>query len=70
MDKVKYGLREYADNPLVFNEVPEWLAAAVMQGKIVPEFRTEDYWYLRVKTIDGEELIAPGDFIERDKIAA
>jgi hypothetical protein len=65
-DAVKCLLREYADEPLVFNEVPRWLQDAVSNGDIKPEFRSEDYWYYVVKTPTGLVDATPGDFIVRD----
>jgi hypothetical protein len=62
-DAVKCLLREYADNPLVFSEVPQWLQDAVQRGDIVPEFRSEDYWYYIVNTDKGRVAATPGDFI-------
>ena len=65
VDEVQYHYREYADNPLVFERVPPWLARAVETGAITPEFRSEDYWYLRVQTARGVLEIGPGDWIVR-----
>lgn len=65
IEAVQYGLQEYADNPLEFKEVPEWLEKAVEDGIIVPEFRSEDYWYLVIKTLEGNMDVTPGDWVVR-----
>jgi hypothetical protein len=66
IEAIKFPLREYADDPLVFREEPPtWLQEAITDGTITPEFRTEDYWYLRIKTLEGDHLATPGDFIIR-----
>lgn len=64
-DAVKCLMREYADEPLVFDEVPDWLQEAIEQKRIMPEFRTEDYWYYRIETLEGSMLASPGDWIIR-----
>lgn len=65
IEAVQYHLQEYADNPLQFNELPTWLSEAIDHGKITPEFRSEDYWYLVIKTLEGEMTVSPGDWIIR-----
>lgn len=60
---VKIKMREFADSPLVFDEVPEWLEEAVINNRVVPEFRSEDYWYYRVTTPRGVVLASPGQWI-------
>lgn len=65
LEAVQFHLREYADNPLVFDEVPSWLDEAISGGVIKPEFRTEDYWYLEIKSNNGYFLVGPGDWIIR-----
>lgn len=62
---VKCLMHEYADNPLIFEIVPQWLQDAISQKVIVPEFRSEDYWYYTIKTLEGEMLASPGDWIIR-----
>ncbi|MGW4076052.1 hypothetical protein ACWELB_21485 [Streptomyces asiaticus] len=68
VEAIQYGLAEYADNPweIRSDEIPQWLIDAARDGKIVPEFRSEDYWYLRVVTPRGEEYVGPDDWIARD----
>lgn len=65
IEAVRYHLQEYADNPLTFEHVPVWLADAVESGAVRPEFRGEDYWYLVVKTLEGDMDVKPGDWIIR-----
>lgn len=63
---VQYPLNEYADNPFTFHELPDWLTTAVQDETIRAEFRGEDYWYLIVKTPQGDATVAPDDWIVRD----
>ena len=65
VEAIQYGLQEYADNPLAFNETPDWLVEAIEDKIIVPEFRTEDYWYLIIKTLEGDMTVSPNDWIIR-----
>lgn len=65
IEAVQYPVNEYADNPLTFHETPEWLATAVQDGTIRPEFRGEDYWYLLIRTLEGEMTVSPDDWIVR-----
>jgi hypothetical protein len=65
IEAVQFHLREWADEPLVFDELPDWLAAACSDGTISPDFRSEDYWYLVIKTLEGEHTASPGDWIIR-----
>lgn len=58
---------EYADNPyFAFKNSPDWLLDAFLDGTIVPEFRTEDYWYYRIRTLEGDHMATPDDWIIRD----
>lgn len=64
IDRIKYRLQEYADNPLTFDKVPEWLQGFIDDKRIVPVFGGEDYWYLEVDTDNkGLVTIGPDDFI-------
>lgn len=65
IEAVQYHLREYADNPLTFDELPDWLTDAVNNGTIKAEFRGEDYWYLVIKTLEGDMDVTPNDWIIR-----
>lgn len=60
---VRCPYREYADNPLVFEEVPAWLSVSLESRDIVPEFRSEDYWYYVVQTPGGPKDATPDDLI-------
>jgi hypothetical protein len=62
-EAVKIPMREYADLPMVFDEVPDWLDAAVKDGTLTAEFRSEDYWYFVIKTLEGPMTATPGDYI-------
>ncbi len=68
VDAIRLTLWEYADNPLVFKETPKWLLDAIENKIIVPEFRSEDYWYLKVTLPheDDETYAAPGDWLVYD----
>lgn len=64
IEAVQYGLAEYADNPWeIRGDVPQWLQDAAREGVVVPEFRSEDYWYLKIKTLEGDMYVAPDDWI-------
>lgn len=63
IEAVKFHNREYADNPLVFDEIPKWLQEAVDNKTIIPEFRSEDYWYLNIQTLEGTMSARPDDWI-------
>lgn len=65
IEAVQYHYQEYADNPLTFPEIPDWLQKAIDDKTIYPEFRTEDYWYLVIKTLEGNHDCKPGDWIIR-----
>ena len=65
VEAVQYHLQEYADNPLTFDETPEWLKEAIEKKIIVPEFRSEDYWYLVIETLEGKMTVSPSDWIIR-----
>ena len=65
IEAVRCRLHEYADNPLVFDEVPEWLQTAIDRKNVVPDFRSEDYWYYAIGTLEGSMTASPGDWIIR-----
>lgn len=67
IEAVQYGLAEYADNPWEIRggDVPQWLQNAARDGIVVPEFRSEDYWYLKIQTLEGDMYAAPDDWIIR-----
>jgi hypothetical protein len=49
-----------------FSEVPDWLAAAVGAGKIVPVTPgSTDYAEWEIRTLEGNMLATPGDWIIR-----
>lgn len=62
IEAVKFGLFEFADN-VTFAELPTWLSEAIKDGTVRPDFRSEDYWYLVIKTLEGEMTASPGDYI-------
>lgn len=66
IDAVQYGLAEYADNPWeIRGEFPQWLQDAARDGTVIPEFGSEDYWHLKIKTLEGDMRVAPDDWITR-----
>ena len=65
IEAVQYGVNEYADSPYTFPELPDWLRAAIDDGTIVGDFRGEDYWYLVIKTLEGDMTVSPDDWIIR-----
>lgn len=65
IEAVQYPVNEYADNPFTFPEAPAWLQVAIDDGTIRAEFRGEDYWYLIIKTLEGDMLVTPDDWIIR-----
>jgi hypothetical protein len=62
---VKVPMREWAEAPMVFEDLPDWLAEAVHLGQIRAEFRSEDYWYFIIDTLEGSMTATPGDYIIR-----
>ncbi len=62
IEAVQFLLSEYAD-PLTFNEVPDWLSEALNSKVIRGDFRGEDYWYLVIKTLEGDMTAEPNDYI-------
>jgi hypothetical protein len=66
IEAVQFGLAEYADNPWeIRGGIPQWLQDAAREGAVLPEFRSEDYWYLRIQTLEGPIYAAPDDWIVR-----
>jgi hypothetical protein len=65
IEAVKVLLNEWADNPYTFEELPEWLDEAIKSDKIVADFRSEDYWYLLIHTLEGVMTATPDDWIIR-----
>lgn len=66
IEAVQFHLAEYGDNPYqCLDELPIWLYEAIENGTVKKEFRGEDYWYLVIKTLEGDHDCTPGDFIIR-----
>jgi hypothetical protein len=64
VEAVRFGYAEYADKVLPFDgPIPEWLNAALADGTVAGEFKGEDYWYLRIETLEGPIYASPGDWI-------
>ena len=66
IEAIQYGLAEYADSPFTFKNVSgniEWLEKAVKDGVITAVFKSEDYWYLEIKTLEGIMTVSPDDWI-------
>lgn len=68
---VQYGLVEYAEEPVggwrvpVGEVYPSWLAEAIRDGVVKHEFRSEDYWYFTVSTVEGLMTGGPDDWLIR-----
>lgn len=69
VEAVQYGLAEYADNPFKFKYVYEleWLEKAMKDKVITPIFKSEDYWYLEIKTKNGVLTVSPDDWVIKNK---
>lgn len=65
VEAIQFRYAEYADNPLVFDAVPDWLHQAIDTKEIEPVFQGEDYWYLRLRANGGTVFFEPGDWIVR-----
>jgi hypothetical protein len=51
-----------------FSEVPEWLKNAIENGTITPIVRNAtDYSEWKIKTLEGELIASPGDWIIKGK---
>ena len=63
---VRYGLQEYADRPQNgFESYPVWLVEAIESRAVAFEFKSEDYWYFTVRTLEGLMTGGPDDWIIR-----
>lgn len=66
IEAVRFRLTEYGDKALEFDgEIPPWLTEALSDGTAIGEFKGEDYWYLRINTLEGPIYASPGDWIIR-----
>lgn len=63
IEAVKVPHHEYADNPMVWAETPDWLHEAFDSDVLEPYFGGEDYWYYKVKTLEGVMLAGPDDML-------
>jgi hypothetical protein len=71
IEAVQYGLAEGADEPAAAWRIPAseyfptWLAQALKDGVVKHEFRSEDYWYFTVSTLEGVMTGGPDDWLIR-----
>lgn len=70
IEAIQYGLAEYADEPYGAWRIPEglfpaWLSSAISDGVVKHEFRSEDYWYFTVSTLEGLMTGGPDDWLLR-----
>jgi hypothetical protein len=71
IEAVQVGYAEWADPHVPIRladgeQIPQWMHDARDQGTIEPFFGSEDYWYLRVHTVDGNHAdIGPDDWLCR-----
>lgn len=67
IEAVQYGYAEYADNPLILKGGVSgdisWIEDAVKNKVVQPVFKSEDYWYLEIKTLEGVMTVSPDDWI-------
>lgn len=63
IEAVLYPLNEYEDGPYNFSEMPDWLREAIDTSVVYGDFRGEDYWYLVIRTLEGNMTVTPGDYI-------
>lgn len=53
-----------SNTPFTFRgEVPAWVQKAIDDYTIIPIQSSEDYWYLGIKTLEGEMRLAPDDWL-------
>jgi hypothetical protein len=65
IEAVQFRYSEWADKALGFSDLPDWLTEALASGVIRGDFRSEDYWYAVIDTLEGEMTATPGDWIIR-----
>lgn len=70
IEAVQFGLAEYADEPVAAWRLPEglypaWLSLAISDGTVQYEFKSEDYWYFTVRTLEGLMTGGPDDWVIR-----
>ena len=65
VEALEIPYKEYGEVNWVWDEVPQWLTDAYNDKTIDEVFRTEDYWYLIVRTLEGEMQGSPGDYLIR-----
>lgn len=67
IEAVQFGLAEYADDPWhawrIRGEEPKWLVDAAASNTLRPVFKSEDYWYFEVETLEGVHLGGPDDWL-------
>lgn len=65
---VQFAYAESAEDPywrVLEEDAPPWLAEAIDAGVVKHEFRSEDYWYFTVSTLEGVMTGGPDDWIIR-----
>jgi len=68
IEAVQFAYAESAEDPhwRVFEEdAPAWLREAIETDVVKFEFRSEDYWYFTVRTLEGLMTGGPDDWLIR-----
>ena len=63
IEAIQFANGELPDRLRFHGRCPAWISEAMRTGTVVPEFRSEDYWYLKIVTLEGEMLASPDDWI-------
>jgi hypothetical protein len=68
IEAVRFEYTEWADwknGKLFFSDTPDWLLKALADSVIVGDFRSEDYAYAVITTLEGDMTATTGDWIIR-----
>ena len=63
IEAIQFANCEWQDDVHFRGPCPAWLEKAMRLGTVVPEFKSEDYWYLKIVTLEGEMFAIPDDWI-------
>lgn len=68
IEAVQFAHAESAEDPfwrVTEEDAPPWLVEAIEAGTVSHEFRSEDYWYFTVRTLEGLMTGGPDDWLIR-----
>lgn len=68
IEAVQFAYAESVEDPywrVLEEDAPSWLAQALKDGVVKHEFRSEDYWYFTVSTLEGVMTGGPDDWLIR-----